>query len=516
MVNLSKASRRSGHKEAPPAKTAVIYARFSCSKQREASIEDQLRVCHEWCRERGYTVVKEYCDFAISGRTDERKSFQEMVDGAGESEIVLVYMMDRFSRDAYDAPVYKRRLRDKGVRVVSATEAMPDGPEAILLEKVYEGLAAIESAHIAQRTKRGMEGNALKCMHNGVPVFGYDRCEDGHYAVNEAEAAIVREVYRRRLAGDTANSIARDLARRGFRTSYGNPVGHTWVSAMLRNEKYKGVYSFGDVRVEGGMPQIIESKEWDMVQSAKTRKQRKSEKWRAYPLAGRAICGGCGRNLVGSSAYSHTGKRYDYYRCNQKCGCKPVRADWLEARVVGAIRELLSDRDEAVRLARRVQEVTAEQSDSGQLEDARRRKRKAEQAVRNLTDAVAQGMPYADVRDQIEDYKVQVGAISAEIAMLEAQHDFDLEQFADFLQFGATLDDDKLLEAFVSQVLVTDDEIVVALNVDANENREPVRLSLSRVREILTWLPGVATNRTLKLRVAVDDRALYVSIPRAA
>ena len=29
--------------------TAVVYARFSCSKQREASIDDQLRVCREWC-----------------------------------------------------------------------------------------------------------------------------------------------------------------------------------------------------------------------------------------------------------------------------------------------------------------------------------------------------------------------------------------------------------------------------------------------------------------------------------
>ena len=91
-------------------KTAVIYARFSCSKQREASIEDQLRVCREWCAREGYGVVAEYCDHAFSGRSDNRPMFQEMIANAGESDIVLVYMMDRFSRSEYDAPIYKKEL----------------------------------------------------------------------------------------------------------------------------------------------------------------------------------------------------------------------------------------------------------------------------------------------------------------------------------------------------------------------------------------------------------------------
>ena len=69
--------------------TAVIYARFSCSKQREASIDDQLRVCHEWCAREGYEVVSQYCDHAVSGRTDDRPEFQRMLSNAGESDIVL-------------------------------------------------------------------------------------------------------------------------------------------------------------------------------------------------------------------------------------------------------------------------------------------------------------------------------------------------------------------------------------------------------------------------------------------
>ena len=52
------------------AKTAAIYARFSSSNQREESIDAQLRICQRYAADNGYTVVREYSDSAISGRTD--------------------------------------------------------------------------------------------------------------------------------------------------------------------------------------------------------------------------------------------------------------------------------------------------------------------------------------------------------------------------------------------------------------------------------------------------------------
>ena len=66
------------------------------------------------------------------------------------------HMMDRFSRDAFDAPIYKRELAKHGVRLVSALEAIPDSPEGIIYEKLLEGIAACESAKTSVRTKRGM------------------------------------------------------------------------------------------------------------------------------------------------------------------------------------------------------------------------------------------------------------------------------------------------------------------------------------------------------------------------
>lgn len=495
------------------ARTAVIYARFSCSKQREASIEDQLRVCRSWCEREGYEVVGEYCDHAISGRTDERPEFQRMIDNAGESGIVLVYMMDRFSRDAYDAPLYKKRLRDRGVRVLSATEAIPDTPEAVLIEKMYEGLAAVESAHIAERTKRGMTGNALKCMHNGVPVFGYDFGDDGRYVVNPGEAEIVRECFARKLDGESTNSIARDLARRGIRTTSGSPAAYNFVHGILKNEKYVGTYVWGDIRVEGGMPAIIKEGDFAMAQTVRPRKVRANEEWGDFALAGKAICEGCGRNLVGVSGHGRNGSKYDYYRCGKKCGVKAIRADRLEEKVVDALRTILADRERSLEVAMAVARYIDDGETDRRVKSAKKRAREAEGAIKNLTRAVAQGMDYDDVKDDMLAYKSALAAAEAEAALYESAETFDPEDFADFLQHGATLDDRRLLDAFVAQVMVGDEDVTVLLNYDIKKS-EPARLSLKRVRTDLVWLPTGNDVRTI--RFAACDKFVLVKFPRAA
>ena len=455
---------------ADSSKRAVIYARFSSSKQREASIEDQLRVCTEWCVENDYEIVAEYCDRAASGRSDARPEFQRMISNAGESDIVLVYMMDRFSRDVYDAPIYKKKLRDAGVRVVSATESMPDGPESILIESIYEAMAAMESQHTSVRTRRGMEGNALKCMHNGVSVFGYDFGDDGHYVVNEAEAEVVREVFARRIGGESMNLIATDLAARGYVTGHGNPANHNMVKSMLANEKYVGTYVWGDVRVDGGMPAIIDRETFDMAQMAVSRKRRKEEDWGDYAFAGKGVCMECGMNLVGVSGRGHGNVKYSYYRCGHKCGCRPVRADWLEASVAEEIRNMLADRESALEVARCVADMAQREGEASERQkDAQRRLSQAKSGIANVLKAVEAGMDYEDVRDRLAELKLQRARVEADLRTAERIAKVDVDSFADMLQSGTGLTDRELLDAFVWQVVLGSERVYVVLNYDTEE-----------------------------------------------
>ena len=65
--------------------------------------------------------------------------------------IVLVYKFDRFSRNKYETTKHKKTLKDNGVKVVSATEYIPDSPEAIILESMIEGF---EQANGHNRLKK--------------------------------------------------------------------------------------------------------------------------------------------------------------------------------------------------------------------------------------------------------------------------------------------------------------------------------------------------------------------------
>lgn len=472
-------------------KTAVIYARFSCSKQREASIDDQLRVCRDWCRREGYAIAAEYCDYAISGRTDDRPEFQRMIANAGESDIALVYMMDRFSRGEYDAPIYKRELAKHGVKLVSALEAIPDSPEGIIYEKLLEGLAACESKKTAIRTKRGMEGNALRCKTNGVRVFGYRRNEDDEYEVDESQAAFVREAFARRLEREPIHAIARDFAQRGVRTRSGNPCGYSMVQQMLHNRRYTGRYEWGGIVREGGMPQIVDEATFMRAQGVRGVKQRSTEDWGDFALAGRAICAGCGRNLQGVSGRGRRNVKYEYYSCTGGC-MRNVRREELEGAIVGALRELLSDRAEAMRIARMV----AERADGAEVQARRRQAAEslsaAERGLKNILNAIEQGIIAPGVKGRIAELEEQKARAEYDLQALREQR-IDPERFADFLQCGARLDDSTLLKAFVWQASVSDGEVLVTLNYDA-ENDEPARLDIQRVRGKLEWCPQRDSN----------------------
>ena len=468
-------------------KTAVIYARFSCSKQREASIADQVRVCSDWCAREGYEIVATYRDEAVSGRTDNRPAFQEMIANAGESDIVLVYMMDRFSRDIYDAPIYKKMLRDKGVRVMSATETLPDGPESMLMESMYEAMAAMESAKIGIRSKRGMEGNALACLYNGDRVFGYAvDPETKRYVIDDYQADIVRECFNLRAQGESVNSIARIMAAKGVKTYRGKPCSHTMVQNLLRNVRYKGVYKWGDIEVDGGMPAIVTLEEWDMAQNANQAKRRKLEQWDEYAFTGKAVCGGCAHNMVGTSGRGKNNVKYTYYTCGNKCGkVKNVPRDWLENHVAEALREFVSDRETALVIGRRLEEYQAECNPNRDRQRAQAAIREADKSLANILNAIEQGIIAPGIQERIDELQAEKDRAQR---ILDTTHDYTLtaESFADFLQFASTLTDEKLIDMLVWQIVVKNEEIIVALNYDVEPN-VPQRFTIDGFAQISKW-----------------------------
>ena len=123
--------------------TGVIYARYSSDNQREESIEGQLRECQAFAKKNDITLLEPYIDRALSAKTDHRPNFLKMIkdSAAKKFDVVIVWKLDRFSRNRVDSAHYKYVLRKNGVKVISATESISEGSEGILLESVLEGIA---------------------------------------------------------------------------------------------------------------------------------------------------------------------------------------------------------------------------------------------------------------------------------------------------------------------------------------------------------------------------------------
>lgn len=416
--------------------TAVIYARFSSHAQRDVSIDQQVRACRDYAARQGLEVVGLYEDRALTGTSDQRPGFQRMIaDSArGEWQYVIVYALDRFARDRYDSAVYKRKLKDNGVRVLSAMENLSDDPTGVLLESVLEGLAEYYSKELAQKATRGMLDNAQRCMVNGPLPAGYVN-EGGKYAIYEPEAEIIREIFERTNNRETISDIMADLERRQIRTRKGKPWGRNLIYKALSNERYAGVYIFKDIRIDGGIPAIVSREIYDSVQAilgvkANPRKidgqpQRRRRQYGVYLLTGKLYCGDCKSPMVGISGRSVNGSTYYYYACKgqraKSCSKSAIRRDQIEEAITSAIQRFVLN-DEAIRaLADAVVSYQAKEHGSAELDGLVAALAETKRSIKNIMSAIEQGVFTPTVQKRLLDLEAEEGALSARVELLRRQ-----------------------------------------------------------------------------------------------
>lgn len=134
----------------------ALYARYSSAMQREASIEDQLRLCRERAVREGWTVGEVFADRATSGASMLRPGLQELLEEArsGRVDVVLTEALDRLSRDQADVAALYKRLSFAGVRIVTLAEGE--------ITELHVGLKGTMNQlflkDLADKTRRGLRG----------------------------------------------------------------------------------------------------------------------------------------------------------------------------------------------------------------------------------------------------------------------------------------------------------------------------------------------------------------------
>jgi DNA invertase Pin-like site-specific DNA recombinase len=477
-------------------KKAVIYARYSSHSQRDESIDAQLRECHDYAIKNDYVVLEEYCDRAISGKTDNRASFQRMIKDAKQNKFnyVLLYKLDRFARNRYDSAMYRNILKKHNIKVVSIKENISDNPEGILLESLLEGLNEYYSANLSQNIKRGMTENALQCKYNGsgVPI-GYTITPDKHFEIDEMGAKIVREVFNMYVSGKNSSEIIEYCNNKGYKTSKGQIFNKNSVSRILTNEKYIGTYKHGDIIIENGIPAIIDKELFERVQQMYQKNYKSRGRATAkveYILSGKLFCGHCGNTMIGISGTGKSGKKHYYYKCSARkekhsCNKENERKEWLEDIVIKTTVEKVLTDENVELIADKVMELIAEENkDTAELKYYENELKETRKQIKNIVDMIANGVANVSIANRLtdlENYEKDV-LVNLEYAKIKKptltreQVIFWLESFrqgdADDIEYRK-----RIVNTLVHSIYVYDTDggkrkIVLNFNTSANNQAE--------------------------------------------
>ena len=381
-----------------------LYLRFSSERQKEQSIEGQLRDCIAHCKRKSYRIVAIFVDRATTARKDveKRVHFQEMITASVHQtwKLVIVWKLDRFARNREDSAVFKMRLRKNGVKVESATEGISKNPEGIILEAVLEGIAEYYSADLSQKITRGMRESALKCHSIGGHVpLGY-KIEDHRLVINPNTAHIVQEAFELYANGETVADICRMFNTKGYRTAKGAEFNRNSFKSMFRNKRYIGVYTYKEIEKEGGVPAIIDKELFETVQrrlSANAEAPARGKAKVDYLLAGKLFCGHCGGSMNGESGTSKTGAIHHYYSCysrkrHHSCDKKPLRKEWIEQIVAQDAMELLTDDAIQEMADMAISQTEKDLRENTRIPELSERMKETESGIANITKAVEKGI----------------------------------------------------------------------------------------------------------------------------
>lgn len=415
----------------PEPRIAAAYVRVSTDDQMELSPDSQMEKIREYAAKNGLLLLSEYTfhDDGISGRAaDKRPGFQQMIatakDPSHPFDVIIVWKFSRFARNQEESIFYKSILRSKcKVDVVSVSEPLIAGPFGSLIERIIEWMDEFYSVRLAEEVKRSMTVNAKNGALQATPSFGYC-AENRQLVIIPEEAEIVREIFRRFIAGDAMFSIAKDLSARGVRTHRGNPFENRTIDYILNNPVYLGKLRWtptgrtrrnfkneDSIIADALHEPIIDAETWGAAQ-ARCAELKKSYKRYGKPsserkhwLCGVVRCSACGATLIWSNPHFLKCSNYARGRCTTT---QHIAVETLEESFLA---QLQHDLTFAESVACVVQAASPARSDQ-RLQQQRAR---IVSRIDRLRDS------YLDGIETLETYKAARQQMQAQLDALDAQ-----------------------------------------------------------------------------------------------
>ena len=245
---------------------AAIYARYSSENQSEKSIEDQVRVCKNYCKEHELTVNEEhiYVDEALSGSLVNRPGLQALDKAAEDKEFeaVLVDDLSRLSRSNHQMLTLVLKFNYYQVKLISVSDGIVTDDDNSKLGIQIRGLVnELYLDDLKKKTVRGLEGQKLRGFSAGENVYGYytkpfgelrlnkkgqAKYEGMVHKINPEEAEIVQRIFKEFTDDNSIHKIVNKLNEDKVPTKKGMRGGWnvSTVSRILKNEKYVGIWDW--------------------------------------------------------------------------------------------------------------------------------------------------------------------------------------------------------------------------------------------------------------------------------
>ncbi|AAO36645.1 recombinase family protein [Clostridium tetani] len=476
---------------------AVAYARFSSDNQREESIEAQIMDIKKYALKNNITVLREYVDEAISGRTFERKSFKRMIEDAKKNmfDLILVHKVDRFARNRYDAAIYKSILKKHNIKIKYVMQPIDDSPEGNLMEGILESFAEYYSENLANEVMKGLKINAKKAQFNGgYPPLGYDIAEDKTYIINEREARIVREIFDLYLDGIGYKKIADILNNKGYKNKRGKPFVFNSIPTILKNDKYCGIYTYNKtsrkykngrrnlkkynkdediIRVEDGIPKIISKEKFNTAQQEikkRTKSRGKKIAVREYILSGLIKCE-CERKMSGyAQKRSKESNRYFYYRCT---GCNnSIRAEKIETIATNFIKEqVFRDIDNLIiKIHKYIADQEAESP--SELKYLKNELSNSNNQINNIVKMISNGVTSMHLAKKLEELETYIDGIQQRIGEINRMSVIPEDEIKNWLlelknSFDNGKNIKKIISVFIKNIEITKEDINIDFFVKA-------------------------------------------------
>lgn len=441
---------------------AVLYARYSSDRQRETSIDDQLRAARARAVAEGWTIVAEHCDEGISGTTPValRKGGKALLADAlaGRFDLLVMEGLDRLSRDMGEQDQVVKRLEFRGIRLIGTADGYDTNTRGRKVMRVARGLVnELYLDDLREKTHRGLAGQFDRGYHVGGVCYGYrsQATADGRgreLVIDEDQAAIVRRIFSEYAAGSSARAIVHRLNADGLPS----PRGGTWAVSALIGDRTRGAGLLNSEIYIGRL--IWNRRQWlkDPETGKRRYVDRPREEWQVREVPDLAIldaqawaavrardrhqtraraggqvktlfagvlrCSVCGGPITAIDA-----RRYGCHamRDRGKTVCPGggafSRAD-VETALLSVVREDLLAPDVLASVASTirtsVRELLAEQAD--QARDAPERRTQLQAEITRLVDAIAQvGLSQA-LQTRLAAAEAELAALPAEVAPLRA------------------------------------------------------------------------------------------------